>query len=332
MRTDKKIRNEVEQAAPDLSDNIIRAVDWSRIKSENADKQDARISRVKRKRAWFYAVAAACCAAVVCLILPFALRIAAPSADMRAYAVTIEVNPIVRLEADGRDIVTRQYGLNEDGVIFLHKENYVGQKVETATSAIVRKLETHGFLKGNNVKVCVKDKNGKNYAAKQNSVVSAMENHLEELGKGNLAILDEDELDRIEDEFEHKDLGEYEKSLIERYKQTVLRLAEEKETAMLALVEKLSRYADKDDKEFLGDVPELADLAAFCQKYGYELDFEFDETRGKDIYKLCEDLIEDAEDLREAIEEIEEGKDEDDFKDLLEDLFELAEDHLFGDD
>ena len=125
MKADKKLRQEIESSVPELSENIAQSVDWERIKLSNEKKQTE-----KKKNVYlFRAALAACCAVILCLVigLPFFLSISETDLG-KAYAVTIEVNPCIRLEANERDIVTRQYGLNQDGVVLLYKENYVGQR------------------------------------------------------------------------------------------------------------------------------------------------------------------------------------------------------------
>lgn len=333
MNAGKKIREELNCGAPDLADKIAESVNWDKIAAENSPMKK---EKKPFEKSFVWSLAAACCAVVLCLgiLLPIYLSGGEGGGKPRvsAYSVTIQVNPSIRLDFDEHDIVTRQYGLNEDGVLFLHKENYVGQTVDEATEAVVQKLGKHGFLNGNAVKVCVKDGKGNDYDSKQSAVAKTMEKYLTALGSGSVSFLDEDEFKKLEDDFKDKNLGEYEKSLIERYKNTVLELAKEKEATMRNLISLVSPYAEKDGKKPIPNLPCLSELTGFAQKYGYEYDFETDEITGKDLYELIKDLNKEIEDLLEAVEEIEDGKDEDDFKDLLKDLYELAEDHLFEED
>ena len=332
MNVNKKINEEMRESAPLLSDKIADSVDWESIAAENA--APAKKTAAKSRKPVIWSIAAACCAAALCLglLIPsFFMHSAAPSGETEtlAYAVTIEVNPSVRLEVGSNDTVIRQYGLNEDGVLLLHKENFVGKNVDEATEAIVRKLEKRGFLKSNTVKVCVKDASGKTDKNKQTEVTAAMESYLASLGSGSLELMDEKEFERIEHEFKDKDLSEYEKSLIVRYKETVLTLARQKGEDFAALIAVLNPYADKGNKNPIENPPFIDALDAFAKKYKYEFDFEADEISGRDVYETVKDLADDYEDLTEAIEELEEGKNGDDYKDLLEDIYELAEDFLF---
>lgn len=335
MNVNKKINEEMRESAPLLADKIADAVDWESIAAENA--APVKKTAAKSRKPIIWSIAAACCAAALCLglLMPsFFTRSAAPSGETKgvAYAVTIEVNPSVRLEVGSDDIVIRQYGLNEDGVLLLHRENFEGRNVDEATGAIMRKLEERGFLKSNTVKVCVKDASGKTDKNKQTEVTAAMESYLASLGSGSLELMDEKEFERIEHEFKDKDLNEYEKELIIRYKETVLNLARQKVEDLAALITVLNPYADKGNKNPIEDPPFAAALDAFAKKYKYEFDFETDEISGRDVYETVKDLADCYEDLTEAIEDMEKGKDKDDYKDLLEDIYELAEDFLFEED
>lgn len=328
MRINKKINEEIKKSTPDLTENIIRNVDWEQVKQKNAPKKPKMTFALKT-------AFATCCLVVLCLAIGLPIIFTpstTPTATKQAYAITIEVNPRIRLEVDENDIITKQYGLNEDGVVFLYKENLIGQNVQDATQAILNKLESHGFLNGHEIKVCVKDSEGKSYETKQTSLSSLIEGYLQDIGNGSIGIIDEDEFDRIEDEFDDKTLNDYEQQLIKEYTKKVLELAKEKISAMNALAEAIEPYAIEDDKTVVANLPCINQIVEFVQKYNYEPNFNLQNARKKDLYKMYEDLLDEAEDLQEAIGEISEGRNENEFKELLDDIFDLAEDLLFEED
>lgn len=330
MRINKKINDEIKKSTPDLTENIVRNVDWEQVKQKNAPKKPKMTFALKT-------AFATCCLVVLCLAIGLPLILApSPTTGNQpislAYEITIEVNPCIRLEVDKNDVVVNQYGLNQDGVVFLYKENFIGQNVQDATQAILNKFESHGFLNGHEIKVCVKDSNGKSYETKQTSLSTLIEGYLQDIGNGSIGIIDEDELERIEDEFDDKTLNDYEQDLIAKYTQKVLELATEKISAMNALATAIEPYAIEDDKTVIANLPCINQIFEFVQKYKYQPEFDLQRVRKNDLFEMYEDLIDEAEDLQEAIDEINEGRNENDFKELLDDIFDLAEDLLFEED
>lgn len=322
MKIDKRIKKEIENSTPDLADQIVKSVNWDNIKNANTQKEN------KQPKHYRLHMLMACCAVFICLIIGVPLYFHFDKPLNYGYTITIDVNPSIRLVANSNDIIVEQYGLNPDGVVLLYKENYIGKNVEVASAEIMDKLNLHGFLEENDVKIYVKNEKGKKDGRKQEEIISIIEPILANFGKGKLEVLDESELEFIENEYDDEEISEYEKNIINKYTETVLALAKEKQNDLSSLIEKLTPYAE-DSKEIINPFPIASDILEFVDKYKYVLEFDLDKVCGDDICDLQEDLQEDLDDLTQAIIEIEtEDKDEDDFEDLLEDIFELVEDFL----
>lgn len=61
------------------------------------------------------------------------------------YVVFIDVNPSVRLDVSGGDVVTAQKGMNKDGVVLLYKENLVGKNIDEAATYLIEKWTRRGL-------------------------------------------------------------------------------------------------------------------------------------------------------------------------------------------
>lgn len=61
------------------------------------------------------------------------------------YVVFIDVNPSVRLDVSGGDVVTAQKGMNKDGVVLLYQENLIGKNIDEAATYLIEKWTRRGL-------------------------------------------------------------------------------------------------------------------------------------------------------------------------------------------
>lgn len=57
----------------------------------------------------------------------------------------IDVNPSVRLDVSGGDVVTAQKGMNKDGVVLLYQENLIGKNIDEAATYLIEKWTRRGL-------------------------------------------------------------------------------------------------------------------------------------------------------------------------------------------
>ncbi len=65
--------------------------------------------------------------------------------------VSIDINPSFEIVADENDIVVKVNALNQDAVLVLYKENFIGQSLDTVTKKIVKLSFDLGFVATNGV-------------------------------------------------------------------------------------------------------------------------------------------------------------------------------------
>ena len=239
------------------------------------------------------------------------------------YVVTIEVNPGVRFEVNASDVVTAQTGLNEDGVVLLYKENLVGKNIDEATAAVIEKMDAAGLIKGN-VKISVSDRKGKKLENKQNDVIGVIRRVLND-GNIETLILSDKELEDIEDYYEKHGVSEYEKEIIEKFRKKLLSEIEIKISGARNILALLEENKNSAAKLSTLDETVLKEVKEYCNKYK----IKWNDIKDDEIREFYDDLTDKIEDLEEALDEIGKNKDEDDYGDMLEDLFEIVEEELF---
>lgn len=325
MKKTDRILKELNKNAPDVKDKVVNAVDWDEIAIKNGAPDKARDNKSSGRK-WKVAAAgiALILVAAISAILPVTLKKDKNSVLQDGYVVTIEVNPGVRFEVNASDVVTAQTGLNEDGVVLLYKENLVGKNIDEATAAVIEKMEAAGLIKGN-VKISVSDKKtGKKLENKQNDVIGVIRRVLND-GNIETLILSDKELDDIEDYYEKHGVSEYEKEIIEKFRERLLSEIEIKISGarnILALIED-----KKNDAAKLSTLDEtvLKEIKEYCNKYK----IKWNDIKDDEIREFYKDLTDKIGNLEEALDEIGRNKDEDDYGDMLEDLFEIVEEELF---
>ncbi len=261
--------------------------------------------------------------AAISVILPVTLKKDKNSVLQDGYVVTIEVNPGVRFEVNASDVVTAQTGLNEDGVVLLYKENLVGKNIDEATAAVIEKMDAAGLIKGN-VKISVSDRKGKKLENKQNDVIGVIRRVLND-GNIETLILSDKELEDIEDYYEKHGVSEYEKEIIEKFREKLLSEIDIKISGARNILALLEENKNSAAKLSTLDETVLKEVKEYCNKYK----IKWNEIKDDEIREFYKDLTDKIEDLEEARGEIGKNKDEDDYGDMLEDLFEIVEEELF---
>lgn len=325
MKKTDRILKELNKNAPDVKDKVVNAVDWDEIAIKNGAPDKARDNKSSGRK-WKVAAAsiALILVAAISVILPVTLKKDKNSVLQDGYVVTIEVNPGVRFEVNASDVVTAQTGLNEDGVVLLYKENLVGKNIDEATAAIIEKMDAAGLIKGN-VKISVSDKKtGKKLENKQNDVIGVIRRVLND-GNIETLILSDKELDDIEDYYEKHGVSEYEKEIIEKFRKKLLSEIEIKISGARNILALLEENKNSAAKLSTLDETVLKEVKEYCNKYK----IKWNEIKDDEIREFYDDLTDKIEDLEEAREEIGKNKDEDDYGDMLEDLFEIVEEELF---
>ena len=325
MKKTDRILKELNKNAPDVKDKVVNAVDWDEIAIKNGAPDKARDNKFSGRK-WKVAAAgiALILVAAISVILPVTLKKDKNSVLQDGYVVTIEVNPGVRFEVNASDVVTAQTGLNEDGVVLLYKENLVGKNIDEATAAVIEKMEAAGLIKGN-VKISVSDKKtGKKLENKQNDVIGVIRRVLND-GNIETLILSDKELDDIEDYYEKHGVSEYEKEIIEKFHEKLLSEIDIKISGARNILALLEENKNSAAKLSTLDETVLKEVKEYCNKYK----IKWNEIKDDETREFYDDLTDKIEDLEEARGEIGKNKDEDDYGDMLEDLFEIVEEELF---
>ena len=324
MKKTDRILKELNKNAPDVKDKVVNAVDWDEIAIKNGAPDKARDNKFSGRK-WKVAAAgiALILALAISIILPVTLKKDKNSVLQDGYVVTIEVNPGVRFEVNASDVVTAQTGLNEDGVVLLYKENLVGKNIDEATAAVIEKMEAAGLIKGN-VKISVSDRKGKKLENKQNDVIGVIRRVLND-GNIETLILSDKELDDIEDYYEKHGVSEYEKEIIEKFREKLLAEIEIKISGARNILALLEENKSSAAKLSTLDETVLKEVKEYCNKYK----IKWNEIKDDEISEFYEDLTDKIDDLEEARGEIGKNKDEDDYGDMLEDLFEIVEEESF---
>ena len=314
------IKSEIRKKAPNLSSQIINRIDWQNVEKSNHKK----VNFVTK----FVFSGACLLVLLLSVVLPIALKHNSPT----EYAVTLEVNPCIKLVADKNDIVTKQIGLNEDGSIFLYKENLIGLNIDQASRIVIEKLNKFGFLTETmSIKVTYLD--GKEYKSKQDLICKDLNNYLTEFGNFQLNMMDDDAFDEIENYYRDNNISEYEKNLFENFRNKLFDICQIKIEDMESLLQNLNNanyVVDKDDQ--IENFTLVNEMNAFGKKYNYKFDFNLECVTYHDIYGFAEELEDDIEDIQEALGDMLDGADEDDFADALDDLFDLVEEILYQED
>ena len=214
MKNKNKIINELYEKSPDVRERIRKDVDFSQFEKKNAPA-----AKSSNGFKWATAVLSVALIAMIAVLAPIIAKTSKPGKSGKTpgvsyasdYVVFIDVNPSVRLDVSGGDVVTAQKGMNKDGVVLLYQENLVGKNIDEAATYLIEKMDEAGLVKDKGkVRISVADKKtGKRIDEKQRHALEVVNNLFQNKNKDVSAmILSDNEIDAIEDYYDNNNVGE----------------------------------------------------------------------------------------------------------------------------
>lgn len=332
MKNKNKIINELYEKSPDVRERIRKDVDFSQFEKKNAPA-----AKSSNGFKWATAVLSVALIAMIAVLAPIIAKTSKPGKPPKTpgvsyasdYVVFIDVNPSVRLDVSGGDVVTAQKGMNKDGVVLLYQENLVGKNIDEAATYLIEKMKEAGLVKGN-VGISITDKKtGKPLADKQRHAVSVVKNLF---GSDNISalILSDDDIKKIEDNYNKNNVGEYEKQMIEEFKAKLL-LAIDKKIGRIDELLNILKPWEKDERKVKKLDQNDAEKAALEAIKVYCADYKVNyyEVANDEIAEFYDDLEKNKEKLQKSLKKINENDDDDDYGDILADLLEIVKEELF---
>ena len=228
MKNKNKIINELYEKSPDVRERIRKDVDFSQFEKKNAPA-----AKSSNGFKWATAVLSVALIAMIAVLAPIIAKTSKPDKPPKTpgvsyasdYVVFIDVNPSVRLDVSGGDVVTAQKGMNKDGVVLLYQENLIGKNIDEAATYLIEKMDEAGLVKDKGkVRISVADKKtGKRIDEKQRHALEVVNNLFQNKNKDVSAmILSDNDIDAIEDYYDNNNVGEYEKQMVEEFKTKLL--------------------------------------------------------------------------------------------------------------
>ena len=336
MKNKNKIINELYEKSPDVRERIRKDVDFSQFEKKNAPA-----AKSSHGLKWATAVLSVALIAMIAVLAPIIAKTSKPGKSGKTpgvsyasdYVVFIDVNPSVRLDVSGGDVVTAQKGMNKDGVVLLYRENLVGKNIDEAATYLIEKMDEAGLVKDKGkVRISVADKKtGKRIDEKQRHALEVVNNLFQNKNKDVSAmILSDKEIDAIEDYYDNNNVGEYEKQMIEKFKERLLDAINTKIERIDELLnnilkpwekdERKVKHLDQNDKEKAA----LEAIKVYCADYKVN----YHEVANDEIAEFCEDLDEKMGDLKVCIDKIK-NSDDDSYGEILSDLLEIVKEELF---
>lgn len=325
MKNKNKIINELYEKSPDVRERIRKDVDFSQFEKKNAPA-----AKSSNGFKWATAVLSVALIAMIAVLAPIIAKTSKPKSYASDYVVFIDVNPSVRLDVSGGDVVTAQKGMNKDGVVLLYQENLVGKNIDEAATYLIEKMKEAGLVKGN-VGISITDKKtGKPLADKQRHAVSVVKNLF---GSDNISalILSDDDIKKIEDNYNKNNVGEYEKQMIEEFKKNLIVAINEKIGRIDELLnnilkpwekdERKVKHLDQNDKEKAA----LEAIKVYCADYKVN----YHEVANDEIAEFYEDLDDKRKELLKCIDDIKTSDGDDSYGEILSDLLEIVKEELF---
>lgn len=338
MKNKNKIINELYEKSPDVRERIRKDVDFSQFEKKNAPA-----AKSSNGFKWATAVLSVALIAMIAVLAPIIAKTSKPDKPGKNpgvsyasdYVVFIDVNPSVRLDVSGGDVVTAQKGMNKDGVVLLYQENLVGKNIDEAATYLIEKMDEAGLVKDKGkVRISVADKKtGKRIDEKQRHALEVVNNLFQNKNKDVSAmILSDKEIDAIEDYYDNNNVGEYEKQMIDEFKAKLL-LAIEKKIGkienLLGMLDKegLSESERKVKKLDQNDAEKAAleAIKVYCADYKVN----YHEVANDEIAEFYEDLLDKKKDLLECIDDIKNPDGDDSYGEILSDLLEIVKEELF---
>lgn len=334
MKNKNKIINELYEKSPDVRERIRKDVDFSQFEKKNAPA-----AKSSNGFKWATAVLSVALIAMIAVLAPIIAKTSKPDKSPKTpgvsyasdYVVFIDVNPSVRLDVSGGDVVTAQKGMNKDGVVLLYQENLVGKNIDEAATYLIEKMDEAGLVKDKGkVRISVADKKtGKRIDEKQRHAVEVVYNLFQNKSKDVSAmILTDKEIDDIEDYYENNNVGDYEKQMIDDFKKRLLDAINTK----IGRIEEIKALLDELDKNRrVKDLDNDAEKSLYekIQLYCADYKLNWNEVKKDKIKEFYEDIDEKREKLEDCIEDIEISDGDDSYGEILSDLLEIVKEELF---
>lgn len=339
MKNKNKIINELYEKSPDVRERIKKDVDFSQFEKKNAPA-----AKSSNGFKWATAVLSVALIAMIAVLAPIIAKTSKPEKPGKTpgvsyasdYVVFIDVNPSVRLDVSGSDVVTAQQGMNKDGMILLYKEDLVGKNIDEAATYLIEKMDEAGLVTDKGVGISVADKKtGKRIDEKERHAKEVVNTLFRNKNKDVSAmILSDDDIKKIEDYYDNNNAAEY-KEMVDAFR---IKLKEAINTkigrieSILGMLDKegLSESERKVKKLDQSDAEKAAleAIKVYCADYKVN----YYEVANDEIAEFYEDLLDKKKDLLECIKEINENDDDDDYGDILADLLEIVKEELFEED
>ena len=336
MKNKNKIINELYEKSPDIRERIRKDVDFSQFEKKNAPA-----AKSSNGFKWATAVLSVALIAMIAVLAPIIAKTSKPGKSGKTpgvsyasdYVVFIDVNPSVRLDVSGGDVVTAQKGMNKDGVVLLYQENLVGKNIDEAATYLIEKMDEAGLVKDKGkVRISVADKKtGKRIDEKQRHALEVVNNLFQNKNKDVSAmILSDNEIDAIEDYYDNNNVGEYEKQMVEEFKTKLLLAIDKKIGRIDELLNTLKPW-EKDERKVKNLDQNDAEKAALEAIKVYCADYKVNyyEVANDEIAEFYEDLVEKKKDLQECIDDINNPDGDDSYGEILSDLLEIVKEELF---
>lgn len=338
MKNKNKIINELYEKSPDVRERIRKDVDFSQFEKKNAPA-----AKSSNGFKWATAVLSVALIAMIAVLAPIIAKTSKPDKPPKTpgvsyasdYVVFIDVNPSVRLDVSGGDVVTAQKGMNKDGVVLLYQENLVGKNIDEAATYLIEKMDEAGLVKDKGkVRISVADKKtGKRIDEKQRHALEVVNNLFQNKNKDVSAmILSDNDIDAIEDYYDNNNVGEYEKQMVEEFKDKLIVAINEKIRrieSLLGMLDKegLSESERKVKKLDQNDAEKAAleAIKVYCADYKVN----YHEVANDEIAEFYEDLDDKRKELLKCIDKIKNSDDDDSYGEILSDLLEIVKEELF---
>lgn len=337
MKNKNKIINELYEKSPDVRERIRKDVDFSQFEKKNASA-----AKSSNGFKWATAVLSAALIAMIAVLAPIIAKTSKPGKSGKTpgvsyasdYVVFIDVNPSVRLDVSGGDVVTAQKGMNKDGVVLLYQENLVGKNIDEAATYLIEKMDEAGLVKDKGkVRISVADKKtGKRIDEKQRHALEVVNNLFQNKNKDVSAmILSDNEIDAIEDYYDNNNVGEYEKQMIDDFKGRLLAAINKKIERIDELLNNILKPWEEDERKVKHLDQNDAEKAALEAIKVYCADYKvnYHEVANDEIAEFCEELFDKKKDLQECIDDIKTSDGDDSYGEILSDLLEIVKEELF---
>lgn len=337
MKNKNKVINELYEKSPDVRERIRKDVDFSQF-----EKKDAPAAKSSNGFKRATAVLSVALIAMIAVLAPIIAKTSKPGKFGKTpgvsyasdYVVFIDVNPSVRLDVSGGDVVTAQKGMNKDGMILLYKEDLVGKNIDEAATYLIEKMDAAGLVKDKGkVKISVADKKtGKRIDEKQRHALEVVNNLFQNKNKDVSAmILSDNEIDAIEDYYDNNNVGEYEKQMIDDFKGRLLAAINKKIERIDELLNNILKPWEEDERKVKHLDQNDAEKAALEAIKVYCADYKvnYHEVANDEIAEFCEELFDKKKDLQECIDDIKTSDGDDSYGEILSDLLEIVKEELF---